>query len=199
MTARFADAHPALIAGLKARYGEAHRAYHTWAHIQALLTWFDQLDWNDPTAVEIALYYHDAIYAPLSATNEVDSAALMRAEMTGLADAATVDRADAIILATANHQVPADAPPGLAQDIAQFLDMDLSILGAAAGDFDAYDAAIRQEFIAIPDAVFLPRRRAVMATFLGRDRLFLTDRFHTSHDAAARANLSRLIARLPSE
>lgn len=194
---RFSERFPDLVRGLQARYGEAHRAYHTWAHIGALLGHFDGLDWSDPEGVEIALYYHDAVYVPLSTTNEADSAALMRAEMAGRADPAVIDRAEAIILATATHRVPDDADPALAGDIAQFLDMDLAILGAAPEAFDAYDSAIRQEFAAIPDEIFLPRRRRVMGAFLDRDRLYLTDRFHRTHDAPARANLTRLVARLP--
>ena len=49
----------------------------------------------------------------------------------------------------------------------------------------------------MPDETFLPRRRCIMAGFLARPRLYLTDEFHESHDAPARANLARLIARLP--
>jgi predicted metal-dependent HD superfamily phosphohydrolase len=194
---RFAEAYPDLVDGLRARYGEAHRAYHTWDHIEALLGWLDRLDWADPHAVEIALYYHDAVYRPLSPTNEADSAALMLEEMAGRADPATLKRAEAIILATAGHRVPEDVDAELARDIALFLDMDLAILGASEPEFDAYDRAIRKEFADIPDDVFLPRRRRIMADFLKRDRLYRTERFHQSHDAPARANLRRLAARLP--
>lgn len=197
MSRSFADSHPDLVAGLRTRYDEAHRAYHDWAHIEALLAWFAKLDWDNDAAVEMALYYHDAIYQPLSATNEADSAALMRAELAERAAAETIDRAGAIILATASHKVPDGLEPGLGRDIEQFLDIDLSILGAEEAAFDAYDRAIRKEFSAIPDEIFLPRRRQVMATFLERDRLFLTERFHESHDAQARSNLRRLIERLP--
>ena len=117
--------------------------------------------------------------------------------MAGRADPATLKRAEAIILATAGHDIPEDVDPELARDIALFLDMDLAILGAPEAEFDAYDRAIHTEFAAIPDEVFLPRRRRIMAGFLERDRLYRTDQFHQSHDAPARANLRRLLARLP--
>ncbi len=196
---RFVDAFPDLIDGLRARYGEAHRAYHTWAHVEALLTGFETVGWADPAAVEIALYYHDAVYQPLSASNEADSAALMRDELKDRVRTVDIGYADAIILATANHRVPETASPDLAGDIAYFLDLDLSILGAPTEKFDLYDRQIRKEFAAIPDEVFLPRRRVVMAGFLERERLFLTDRFNDIYDAPARANLSRLVARLPDK
>ena len=194
---RFAEAWPDLIDLLRSHYDEAHRAYHTWDHITALLGHFEGLEWHDPASVEVALYWHDVIYEPLSATNEADSAALMHKQMTGRADGALLERADAIILATATHRVPTTADAALAQDCELFLDMDLSILGAPWDEFAKYDQAIRQEFIAIPDPVFLPRRRAVMAGFLERERLFLTDTFHRRYDAQARANLTRLVASLP--
>lgn len=194
---RFADAWPDLIGTLKTFYGEAHRAYHTWAHIEALLDHFVRLEWSDEASVEIALFWHDAIYAPLSATNEADSATLMRQRMDGRAASTQLDRAEAIVLATATHQVPAGADPGLARDCALFLDMDLSILGAPWEQFARYDHAIRQEFSAIPDHVFLPRRRTVMAGFLERPRLFLTEKFHADLDAQARRNLAQLVSSLP--
>lgn len=194
---RFARVWPDLIDVLKSLYGEAHRAYHTWDHILALLDHFERLEWHDPMSVEVALFWHDVIYEPLSSTNEADSAAMMRETMIGRADNALLDRAESIVLATAKHQVPSGSNDALAQDCALFLDMDLSILGAPWDEFDRYDRAIRQEFIAIPDQVFLPRRRAIMAEFLERERLFLTDTFHQIYDATARANLARLVASLP--
>ncbi len=195
----FPQTFPEEVAKLRELYAEPHRAYHTWEHIEALMAHFARLDWSAPQAVEIAVYYHDAIYQPLSATNEADSADLMMADLTGKVDDPTLAHANALIIATAGHQVPDGAAPGLAQDCALFLDMDLSILGASATDFDRYDQAVRQEFIAIPDEIFLPRRRDIMAGFLDRPRLFLTDMFHDSHDAPARENLQRLVDRLSAQ
>lgn len=195
---RFAIKYPDVIAGLQARYGEPHRAYHTWAHIEALLTDFQRLNWAAPLAVEAALFFHDAVYQPLTTDNEAASAALMRGVLQGRLERDALDHAEAIVLATARHTVPEGLSDALAGDIRQFLDMDLAILGAPPDVFDAYDVAIRREFAEVPDAVFYPRRRAVMAGFLARPRIYLTDAFHRTHDAPARANLARLVARLPA-
>ena len=73
----FSQTFPDEIAKLRVLYSEPHRAYHTWEHVEALLGHFGQLDWFDPKGVEIAVYYHDAIYDPLSSSNEADSADLM--------------------------------------------------------------------------------------------------------------------------
>ncbi|MEM7058217.1 MAG: hypothetical protein AAF557_11550 [Pseudomonadota bacterium] len=194
--ASFAERFPANIEKLRTRYAEPHRAYHNWTHIDALLVHFERLEWSSAMGVEIAVYYHDAIYDPLSGKNEAESAELMMDDLQRKVDVATLSHANSLIIATAGHKVPADAEPGLAADCALFLDMDLSILGASEVAFDSYDEAIRKEYAAIPDEIYLPRRRDIMAGFLARPRLFLTDTFHASHDAPARANLQRLVDRL---
>lgn len=105
-------------------------------------------------------------------------------------------RAEAIVLATARHVVPKAATTAEQLDCALFLDMDLAILGADPAAFDAYDAAIRTEFSMFPDEVYRPGRKGVLEGLLNRDRIYLTDEFHESHDARARENLSRAVRSL---
>ncbi len=198
MTDRFADRFADLIPSLQRRYDAKGRAYHIWSHIQALLTQFERLSdaFYNPAAAEDALYYHDVIYVPGPTTNESDSAGVIAQELTGRADADEIAAAALIVNATAAHAVPAGTKPQLSDDCAMFLDMDLAILGADAEAFDSYDRNIRQEFAMVPDAMFYPARLKVMQGFLDRERIYLTERFHVSHDVKARGNLRRLIERL---
>lgn len=57
-------------------YTESHRHYHSDAHINACLQHFDAVQHlaEYPAEVELAFWFHDAIYKPLSSTNELDSA-----------------------------------------------------------------------------------------------------------------------------
>ena len=199
MTERFADRFADLIPSLRSRYDAPGRAYHNWSHIHALLALYDDVsaDLNDPTAVEIALYYHDVVYVAGSKTNEAESADVMVQELESRVEKDQISSAAVIIYATAVHAVPPGTDAPLARDCALFLDMDLAILGASAEAFDACDQHIRQEFAMIPDSLFYPGRRKVMQGFLERERIYLTDRFHASHDAMARENLQRLVERLP--
>lgn len=201
MTQRFADRFPDLIPSLRNRYNAPGRTYHNWAHIQALLGHFESASGvlKDPAAVEIALYYHDVVYNPMSPTNEADSADIMLAEMTGRADAGELSTADLIVRATAAHEVPDGTLSSIVQDCELFLDMDLSILGATPEVFDAFDTAIRHEFHVVPDKVFYPRRRDVLSGFLARERIYLTERFHELYDTKARANLSRVVEALSKD
>ena len=198
MSTAFAERFPEPARLLRKAYAEPHRAYHTWDHITALLADFTRLRdrFARPDAVEVALYWHDAVYVPRAPDNEAASAAWMVERMQGLVPPATLRDAETIVLATAKHRVPSEAVAGLADDCALFLDMDLAVLGAPEADFDAYDAAIREEFSEIPEPLYLQGRKAIMEGFLQRQRLYLTDTFHETHDAPARANLRRLIERL---
>lgn len=194
----FATTCPDLLDGLNTAYDEPHRAYHNRSHIDALLADFERLKQHfvAPEAVEIAIWYHDVIYQPFSKTNEKDSAARMRAEMSGRVDAAVVDTADGLILATETHAVPQDLAEATASDCALFLDMDMAILGTSPEVFDIYDAGVRTEYAAVPEEQYRMGRCAILGEFLSRDRIYLTDMFHRSHDVQARDNLKRAIAAL---
>ncbi len=198
MTERFADRFADLIPALQEPYDATGRAYHNWSHMQSLLNLYQDLlaVFRDPATVEIALYYHGVIYVPGSKANESDSAEAMIQELSGRARAEEITAAATIINATAVHAVPDGTNQSLAEDCALFLDMDLAILSTDAATFDAYDHNIRQEFSMVPDEIYHPGRRKIMQSFLERDRIYLTDRFHVSHDARARETLRRLVERL---
>lgn len=183
---------------VRTRLAGPDRHYHGQRHIDLLLALHAEVRAHlaHPDAVELAIWYHDAIYVPLRPDNELESAALLRADLAGIADPALIERAAVLVLATRTHAVPPGLAPDLAADCAWFLDMDLSILGADHDTFAWYDAAIRREYAEVPDDVWRTRRPAVLGTFLARARLYLTDHFHARLDTRARANLRRAIARL---
>ena len=187
----------ACLTGLRARYAEPHRAYHTQSHIDAMLTGFQVLGDGiaDPAAVELAIWYHDAIYDPAAKDNEARSAALMRAELDGLADPALLDRACMLVRATADHAVPADCPPSLQADAALFLDLDMAVLGADHAAYMAYEAGVAAEYVPVFGlAPFRHGRAHFLRTMLERERLFLSDSFHSQHDASARRNMRHALA-----
>ena len=201
MAGGFAQKFPDFATALRARYGEAHRHYHTWAHIEAMLADMagvrDVLD--DADAVELAVWYHDAIYDPHAGDNELKSAELMTAELTGKISEPTLARAEKMIRATFGHQMPEEDAPGAPderRDCAAFLDLDLAILGADAATFDAYDANIRREYDFVPYELYQPARRAILEGFLGRSRLYFTEFASSRLELAARTNLQRAIDRL---
>jgi predicted metal-dependent HD superfamily phosphohydrolase len=182
------------LAGLRQRYSEPHRAYHGQAHVDALLSGFadEGLHVENGAAVELAIWYHDAIYDPAATDNEARSADLLVAEMRGLATPSIVSPAESMVRATASHVLPSDLPEALRNDMATFLDLDMAILGAEPADYDVYESGIAAEYVPVHG---LTKFREGRSTFLGgmlsRERLFHTERFHQSLDMAARANMRR--------
>jgi len=174
------------------------RGYHGWSHPLALLALHAEVEplLHDPEAVRCAILLHDAVYEPRRTDNESRSAALAARMLEGLVPDETLSRTIRLIEATARHAIPADLPDDEAADMALFLDMDLSILGASPSDFDAYEAGVRHEYREVPRAAFRHGRAAILERFLARDALYFSDWGRARFEVAARENLKRSIAKL---
>ena len=193
------DAISRRLTGLRARYAEPHRAYHTQAHVDAMLAGLRELDTAiaHADAVELAIWYHDAIYDPAAGDNERRSADLLRTELAGLADAALLAQAESLVCWTADHHIPSGLPADRHQDAALFLDLDMAVLGADRSTFDAYERGIAAEYVPVYGwSGFSAGRAQFLQAMLQRPQLFQSVHFHRLHDAAARANLQRALARL---
>ena len=92
-----------------------------------------------------------------------------------------------MILATRHGATIADADSD--PDLALLLDLDLSILAAERATYAAYAEAIRREYAIVPDIIYRPGRRRVLAEFLARPRIYATPHLFDAWEAAARANL----------
>ena len=151
-------------------------------------------------AVELAIWYHDAIYDPAATDNEARSAVLLRAEMDGLADPTLLDQAELLVCATADHALPAHMPAALRPDAALFLDLDMAVLGADRMTFASYERGIAAEYVPFHGLLgFRAGRARFLRGMLKRRRLLLTDRFHLSSDAAARRNMEEALSGLAEE
>lgn len=194
-TERLSRVPEAVLDDLTHRYAEPQRHYHSWAHIAALLGWFDRraTALHDADAVFLAILFHDAIYDPKAKDNEAKSARLLAA--TALPDwkQTAIDRAIALTEATAAHRVSDGLTLEEQEDLAEFLDMDLSILGASPAAFDAYDRAIRKEYLHVPRPLYEMGRRKILKGFLSREHIYLSDWGRASFEARARENLARRV------
>ena len=184
-----------LMTRLRERYAEPQRHYHTWAHIDALLGHFRR--WvryfHRPGPVLWALYWHDAIYDPQARDNEEQSACLLEQEAAGHLSPDDIAFAAAIIRATTSHTMPPGMTGRDAEDLALFLDLDLSILGAPQPVYDRYEQDIRAEYAFVPEDRFRAVRGEILKGFLARPRLYFTDLAHAEWDEAARTNLARAV------
>lgn len=183
---------------LERLYGAADRHYHGMAHIRALLALAREHRslLSDPEAVEAAIWYHDAVYDSRAKDNEALSAAMAADRLAGRVEPARLARIVAMIEATATHTIPALDAPEAQRDAALLLDMDLSILGAPADVFDAYEQAIRREFAWVDEPLWRAGRGAVLKTFLDRPAIFHTPELSARFEAQARANIARSLTAL---
>ena len=178
---------------LSARYGEPHRAYHTLRHIAQCLGEFDAVRTlaRDPSVVELALWYHDAVYDPRKRDNEERSADLASAAAASMGFAPARAQAAAALIRVSTHRKAAEEP-----DARLFADIDLSILGQPAALFDEYERQVRVEYGWVPEADFRAGRAAILKSFVERPFLYGTPAFREKYEAAARRNLADSIRRL---
>jgi predicted metal-dependent HD superfamily phosphohydrolase len=175
------------------RYAEPHRAYHTLYHLNECFSHFDRARHiaAHPFEVELALWFHDAIYEPQAADSEEQSAAWAAQALTSAhADLPQIERVSGLILAT-KHATVEGSP-----DHAVLLDTDLSILGAPRPRFLEYESQIRHEYSFVPEETFRKVRAAILARFLERPHIYITDYFAALLEGRARSNLRFSLERL---
>jgi predicted metal-dependent HD superfamily phosphohydrolase len=179
----------ALFLRLQVRYTAPERAYHNLAHIRDVLAVVDTLAAHcpQPDAVRLAAWLHDVVYVPGARDNERQSAAWATAELAaaGVSPALGAESARLILLTASHDPAPTDG------NGAVLVDADLAILGTAPPQYDRYARAIRQEYAAVPDAVYQPGRARVLRRFLARPAIYHTAPMRATHEAAARRNLTR--------
>jgi len=188
-----AVADAALLQRLLAAWREPQRCYHTLQHLAECVAAFAAARGlaQRPGEVELALWFHDAIYDVHRHDNEARSAAWARDALTASgAGVEAAARVHDLVLAT-RHAAAAET-----SDAKLLVDVDLGILGAPPERFAQYEAQIRDEYAWVDDATFRRRRREVLTGFLARPTIYATDHFRTLLETAARANLERSIAQL---
>jgi predicted metal-dependent HD superfamily phosphohydrolase len=175
---------------LLTRFGEQHRHYHTLAHIRHCLTVYDRGPSRDDV-VELALWFHDAIYYPRNHDNEERSADWCREWCQCMGIATEIEeRVVACILATRHQAEPRTASEALTVAI------DLSILGEAPERFRAYDHQIRREYAWVPMETYRRERARVLRGFLERPAIYPHPWWERRFGRQARINLRRALQAL---
>ena len=171
-------------------YTAPGRHYHNLAHIEDCLGALARVDNLSAAEREIlthAIWWHDVVYDATRADNEELSAQLAEAHVR--ADIAR--EVGRLIRLTKTHAVqPGDRLGAL------LISIDLSILGAEPSRYDTYAAAIRQEFIHVPEPDYRAGRARVLGQFAARPVIFPDAGFAATYDRQARDNLARELASL---
>ncbi len=184
-------------------YNSPDRHYHNLNHILFCLKLLELAANNQPkgkdsrliTAVELAIWFHDAIYDPHAADNEQQSANLARSTIqeAGLSQE-LADRVYQLVLATGHVNSTIDD-----YNTQLLIDIDLAILGSKPDIFWAYESQIRQEYAWVPLATFQQKRAEILQTFLDRTNIYQTACYREKFEAPARRNLIQSIAQLANK
>ncbi|MFB7053865.1 hypothetical protein ACFCXT_12215 [Streptomyces vinaceus] len=179
---------------LLAAWAEPQRRYHTTAHLADVLARIDELAPHaaDPAAVELAAWFHDAVYRPDRSENEERSAALAERALPelGIGAARTAEVARLVRLTVTHDPAPGDT------NGEALCDADLAVLAGAPEAYAAYAAAVRAEYGFVPEDAFRAGRAAVLRQLLGLPRLFRTPYGAAHWEAPARRNLAAELALL---
>jgi len=184
--------HDALFLDLLDRWGEEHRRYHGRTHLLAVLEALDLLcaPATPPRTVQLAAWFHDAVYRGAAGQDEEDSARLAEERLAhaGLPGADIEEVARLVRLTSDHRPEPGD------DDGALLCDADLSVLGGEPEPYARYVAAVREDYAHIGDADFAAGRAAVVRRLLDLDPLFHSERARELWLDAARRNLQGELA-----
>jgi predicted metal-dependent HD superfamily phosphohydrolase len=179
----------AVYADLRRLFGAPFRRYHTLEHILDCIRRVDEVAGllTDPDAVELALWFHDAVYEMDATTNERRSADMFVALAEG-ARPAFRRRVCGLIMATRHAGRERD------NDRRFIVDIDLAGFGAPWDEFMRNGALLREESPAKSDAQYRAGQLFFLKRLQRRHNLYSTGYFRDRYEAQARANLRRLLA-----
>lgn len=180
---------------IDALYREPHRRYHTVAHIEHCLQQFDLAAdrMDEPDSVEMALWFHDAVYDIPGEENELRSAELFAARAAGRGAEQFRSEVYRLIMATKHREPPATL------DESFIIDIDLSSFGLPWDEFLRDNQAVRAELRHVPDAEFQRRQKTFLKSLISRPFFCFTEFFRDRHEARARSNIARLFSELVPE
>ena len=175
---------------LKQAYAESQRAYHTLQHINECLFHFEQVQdlLEDARAVELALWFHDAVYNPKASDNEACSATLFQDLLKDDLSTALLAKISQWIIATKQHFPSSD------QDLNLLLDIDLAILGATSKRFIEYQQQIQCEYDWVDSEIYQHKRKQVLTHFFLQQPLYQTTFFQDHFELQAKQNLTLALA-----
>ncbi len=177
---------------LEGNYSRPERFYHTLGHIKACLKHLDAIrdQARDPDALEMAVWFHDAVYETGARDNELQSAKLFVELANKEAPARFVDKVRSLIMVTVHPSHPTDI------DEKFMVDIDLSSFGLPWPQFLALGKLARKECAHMSDEEFDASELEFFEILASRPNFYYSEFFRTRYEAQARDNLARKIADL---
>jgi predicted metal-dependent HD superfamily phosphohydrolase len=174
---------------IQTRYSEPHRRYHTPEHIDHCLRQHDLAAhlMDDRDAVELAIWFHDVIYAVPTDNNERFSAEFFTKVAADSVRLGLGRKVHDMILTTEHPQIPSK------NDDKFLVDVDLSSFGLPWEEMRRDSENVRQEFADTTDENFFAGHIRFMRMLLERPEFFATEFFRNHYESQARSNIVRLL------
>ena len=185
---------------LARKYCEAPRHYHTLTHIAQCIIEFDRVAQyaKHPNRILMAIFYHDVVYDTSRNDNEQKSASyfsMNARNVLHITDEEFIIETARLIELTKVHRTDPNTDP----DGALMCDVDMSILGADAFEYDEYARTVRKEYAKHGDEHWaVVRMEHFIDPKLEDESIFLTPMFRARYEERARANLMEERMRLQS-
>lgn len=167
---------------LNIHYNEPNRYYHNQEHIEYMLN--TSTLFNYSIDLQLAIWFHDAIYSSTSNDNELKSGLYCAKKLEELGiSTSTIQEVKRLINLTKTHTTDQNDTLGK-----QLLDLDLAILGSNTDTYNRYVSNIRKEYSMYPTIIYNSGRKKVIEHFLSFDTIYLTNEL--AHlELQARTNL----------
>ena len=178
-----------IYAALLAYYQESQRSYHNTNHIHECLCYADRLSElpGYSEEVEIAIWFHDAIYLAGAQDNERKSMEWFTACADGHFGEQPIGEIQQLIMATDHKHMPTT----LSQKL--IVDIDLSGFSSERERFIADGKKIRAEYSHVPDDEFIRDQTNFLNRLLDRPSIYSTDHFMQHNEQIARSNIHYLL------
>ena len=169
-------------------YREPQRHYHTLAHIEQCMGMFEDCKTmaSNADALELAVWFHDAIFELGQEDNERRSADLYLELSRDAHDDELRRLVERLVMATLH-----DGNFLEDHDAAYMVDIDLSSFGMSWETFLEDSQNLRRESAHLSDAEYFRRKKNFQACLLAKERFYQSDYFAERLEKQARDNLAR--------
>ncbi len=177
------------------KYQEKHRHYHSLYHINHCLEEFDKLPSDlhiHRESLELAIWFHDIIYDPMSKGNEKKSADLAEKYLFILQKAYDIDVVVRHIMTTVH-----DGNVELEEN-EYIVDIDLTML-ANPKSIKRNNEAVRKEYIEVPYEIYVTERIKILEGFLKQRHIYYSQYFRDKYEYITQTNIKNLISELKND
>lgn len=190
-------------------YNQPGRYYHALDHIHFCLIKFDEVKHllSESVVVELAIWFHDAIYEFWTKPNENEEFSASLAvffvhHLMGLPH--KWGRRVAYLIENTryfrNDDFRKDARLEMTHDGKYLVDIDLSSgLGGSESDFRKNGELVAKEFAWVEPGVFIKERLKILQMFHSLSPFYLTDYFRGRYEERTKANLKQGIRELEEQ